>query len=244
MRAEPDYKSAYDSPYLASPLARRLTPIPPDTPLSLKRSIEKIKIVGFTLPNGAQVKIKRELHPLLDQATDERGGVSRKYYSPTPQEDITYDTILVKETLEPVKTKNDLPETGGGGDLVLTQKKLLDTVPLGAITNSLVELESKAFRRDYLRSGGEVTLAPTDIDGASTDSEQPNLIGPLYHKKIVAASGSPMRIESREPITHYHAGGPRERKARLNNTFTLFKEIAERKRGGPRLPSIERQRPR
>ena len=74
---------------------------------------------------------------------------------------------------------------------------MLDSVPLGSIQSSLVELDPKHVRRDYLKSGGDITLA-TDLDGASTDSEQPNLIGPLYHKhhhqNKASLSGNPVRI--------------------------------------------------
>ena len=40
---------------------------------------------------------------------------------------------------------------------------------VGVDTLELKELEMRVAHRDYLKSGGEVTLA-TDIDGASTDS--------------------------------------------------------------------------
>ena len=96
-------------PSMVSPL-RKLTPAPPETPLSLKRSIEKIKIVGFMLPNGAHVKVKRELHPLLEQVTHAEEAATRKFYSPTPQEDVTYDTLLLKETMAPVKSNQDVPQ--------------------------------------------------------------------------------------------------------------------------------------
>ncbi len=45
------------------------------------------------------MKVKRELRALLKAMAEER---SRKCYSPTPDEDVVYDTILVKESLVPV----------------------------------------------------------------------------------------------------------------------------------------------
>lgn len=137
--------------------------------------------------------------------------------------------------MEQIKGKQDLPTQKG--DLVLLQKKLLDSVPIGTIQSSLVELDPKQGRRDYLKSGGDITLA-TDLDGASTDSEQPNLIGPLYHKHQLKSNGSPMRIEQQReidspPRTMYNTVttmGARTGEQKLSHTFTLFKEISERKK--------------
>ena len=46
-----------------TPVHRKISPLSQDGPT--KKSIEKAKTVGFVLPNGAKLRIKKELKPLL-----------------------------------------------------------------------------------------------------------------------------------------------------------------------------------
>lgn len=61
-----------------TPVHRKISPLSQDG--HLKKSFEKTKAVGFVLPNGAKLKIRKELKPLLKAMAEEKG---RKYYSPS-----------------------------------------------------------------------------------------------------------------------------------------------------------------
>ncbi len=63
----------------------------------------------------------------------------------------------------------------------------------------LRELDHKHFKTElHTTTGDDIITLGTDFDNASTDSEQPNLIGPLYHKHQPRMSITGSRIHQKD----------------------------------------------
>lgn len=102
--------------------------------------------------------------------------------------------ILIKDSLQPVR--DEIPPD----DVILSSRHFLQNITRGSLVKRLREIEHKHIKTELQTTtgGDDIITLGTDFDGASTDSEQPNIIGPLYHKHQPRMSITGNRIHSKD----------------------------------------------